>query len=216
MKNKMSEKPRKFTNGYYPSYNSNCDDKSNIENSPSDNSLRFEKHSEKNIVERTDKLETNWNKVKNQGGKEPLKLIKSFVQGKDYDTHFNQKQYRNYLDVEQEVGYLKDWMGENDEKIGEVKIYRVARWSSRKKIKKLSQYKVMKYSTDGELVSINIIFQDILTNIEVHGKLLKLLLSICKTLAEDDLDNNDDQAMKRVKYLETVWHGVWLRVSVSA
>eukprot|EP00090_Calanus_glacialis_P003770 TRINITY_DN12803_c0_g1_i1.p1 TRINITY_DN12803_c0_g1~~TRINITY_DN12803_c0_g1_i1.p1 ORF type:complete len:382 (+),score=69.59 TRINITY_DN12803_c0_g1_i1:154-1299(+) len=172
----MTEKPRKFTNGYYPSYNSNCDDKSNIENSPSDNSLRFEKHSEKTIVERTDKLGTNWNKVKNQGGKEALKLIKSFVQ-----------------DVEQEVGYLEDWMEENDEKVEEVKIYKVARWSSRKKMKKLSQYK------------------DILTDIEVHGKLLKLLLSICKALAEDDLIDDDDQAIRRVKYLETVWHGVWLR-----
>ena len=58
---------------------------------------------------------------------------------------------------------------------------------------------------------MSIIFQEILTNIEVHGKLLKLLLSICKALAEDDLINDDDQAMKSSKYLETVWHGLWLR-----
>ena len=58
---------------------------------------------------------------------------------------------------------------------------------------------------------MSIIFQEILTNIEVHGKLLKLLLSICKVLAEDDLVDDDDQAIRRVKYLETVWHGVWLR-----
>ena len=65
----MSEKPRKFTNGYYPSYNSNCDDKSDIENSPRDNHRGFKKHSEKTIVERTDKLGTKWNKDENHGEK---------------------------------------------------------------------------------------------------------------------------------------------------
>ena len=90
----MSEKPRKFTNGYYPSYNNNCDDKSDFENSPIDNHMRFKKHSEKTIVERTDQLGTNWNKVKNQGGKESSNLIKFVVQGKHYDTHLNLKRYR--------------------------------------------------------------------------------------------------------------------------
>ena len=54
-------------------------------------------------------------------------------------------------------------------------------------------------------------FQDVITDIEVHGKILKLLLSICKALAEDDLIDDDNQAMKRVECIETVWHGVWLR-----
>jgi hypothetical protein len=40
---------------------------------------------------------------------------------------------------------LEEWVEENDEKIEEVKIYRVTRWSSRKKMKKLLQYKVVKY-----------------------------------------------------------------------
>ena len=42
---------------------------------------------------------------------------------------------------------MEDWMEENDEKIEEVKIYRVARWSSMKKRKKLSHYKVVKYQS---------------------------------------------------------------------
>ena len=57
----------------------------------------------------------------------------------------------------------------------------------------------------------NDMFQNVITDVEVHGKILKLLLSICKALAEDDLIDDDNQAMKRVEYLETVWHGVWLR-----
>ena len=35
-----------------------------------------------------------------------------------------------------------EWMKENDEKIEEVKIYRVGRWSRKQKKIKLAQYKV--------------------------------------------------------------------------
>ena len=66
-------------------------------------------------------------------------------------------------------------------------------------------------SSDGSEDVENDLFQDVITDIEVHGKILKLLLSICKALDEDDLIDDDNQAMKRVAYLETVWHGVWLR-----
>jgi len=50
-----------------------------------------------------------------------------------------------------------------------------------------------------------------MADIEVHGKTLKLVLSICKVLAEDDLTIDDNLAVNNVEYLETVWHSVWLR-----
>ena len=53
--------------------------------------------------------------------------------------------------------------------------------------------------------------KDVMEDIEVHGKTLKLLLSICKVICEDDLISDDDHAVNSVEYLETVWHSVWLR-----
>ena len=89
----MSEKPRKFTNGYYPSNDSSCDDKGDFENSSSDHSLIFEKHSEENVVERTNRLETTWNKVKNQKKHKTInfKLIKSLKQGEEHETYVGLK-----------------------------------------------------------------------------------------------------------------------------
>ena len=38
--------------------------------------------------------------------------------------------------------YLEDWVAAKDEAIDEVKIKRVAKWTRKKKIKQLAQYKV--------------------------------------------------------------------------
>ena len=53
--------------------------------------------------------------------------------------------------------------------------------------------------------------KDVMEDIEVHGKTLRLLMSICKVIGEDDLITDDNHAVKSVEYLETVWHSVWLR-----
>ena len=90
----MSEKPRKFTNGYYPSVN--CDDKNDIENSSSDNSLMFEKHNGESVYEKTNRLETKWNQLHKQEKhkNKNSNLIKSIIQGEEYTTDINLNQYR--------------------------------------------------------------------------------------------------------------------------
>jgi hypothetical protein len=47
-------------------------------------------------------------------------------------------------------------------------------------------------------------FQDTLKDTEGHSEVLKLLLSICEILEDSD-------KIRRVKIIETAWHGVWLR-----
>ena len=65
---------------------------------------------------------------------------------------------------------------------------------------------------DEDLASIeNIYFQRILTDIEAHDEILKLLLSICKALTDDDTIDGDNHVMMTFKQLETAWHQVWLR-----
>ena len=46
------------------------------------------------------------------------------------------------LDIKYEVECFQKWMVEKDEAIEQVKIYRVAKWSSSQRKKKLSHYKV--------------------------------------------------------------------------
>ena len=56
------------------------------------------------------------------------------------------------------------------------------------------------------------IMKDVMADTEERGKALKLLLSICKALAEDDLIDNDEDVMKSVEYLEPLWQSLWLRI----
>jgi len=163
----MSSRLRKFTNGYHTAYSDDSDDFENVK-----------EDMKNNVVERAENIKTKWAKAKNlmKDENKDSKFLNSFIK-----------------DVKEEIDYLMEWMKENDEKIEEVKIYRVGRWSRKQKKIKLAQYK------------------DVMEDIEVHGKTLKLLLSICKVIGEDDLISDDDHAVNSVEYLETVWHSVWLR-----
>ena len=48
----------------------------------------------------------------------------------------------NFLDIDSEIEYFKDWLNKKDVNMEEVKIYKVAKWSNNRRKEKLSHYKV--------------------------------------------------------------------------
>ena len=131
----MSSKQRKFTNGYHTGYSDDHND---------DNCEDVKENMKDNVVERAENIKTKWAKVKNLMKDENIdcEFLTCFIKG-IIENKIKAEEVINYLDVEEEIGYLMEWMKEIDEKIEEVKIYRVGRWSRSQKKIKLAQYKVM-------------------------------------------------------------------------
>ena len=132
----MSSKQRKFTNGYHTGYSDDHND---------DNGEDVKENMKDNVVERAENIKSKWAKVKHLMTDENIdyEFLNCFIKG-IIQNKMKAKEVINYLDVEEEIDYLMEWMKEIDEKLEEVKIYRVGRWSRRHKKIKLAQYKVIK------------------------------------------------------------------------
>ena len=80
----MPQKQRKFTNGYYPSLESDCDISGKNYEDESDVSVKLKIKKEEKVVDRVDKLRTKWNKVKHtrkHSKKENSELLQSVMPG---------------------------------------------------------------------------------------------------------------------------------------
>ena len=131
----MSSKQRKFTNGYHTGYSEDHND---------DNGEDVKENMKDNVVERAENIKSKWAKAKHLIKDENIEseFLNGFIKG-IIENKMKAKEVINYLDVEEEIDYLMEWMKEIDEKLEEVKIYRVGRWSRRQKKIKLAQYKVI-------------------------------------------------------------------------
>jgi hypothetical protein len=80
----MPQKQRKFTNGHYLSFESDCDGYGNISKYKSDFSVKLKKNEEEKVVDRVDTLRTKWTKVnqlQNKSEKTKFELLKSILSG---------------------------------------------------------------------------------------------------------------------------------------
>jgi len=98
-----------------------------------------------------------------------------------------------YSDIELEVRCLRRWLKEMEQRIDPLHISDLSFWSATDREKKMAEYQVLQ------------------TDIESHGRIVKLVLGLCEDLSNDPGLYDIQHAMKVAKSLEKRWHQIWLR-----
>ena len=98
-----------------------------------------------------------------------------------------------YSDIELEVRCLRRWLREMESRIDPLQFSRIATWSARDRERKMAEYQVLQ------------------TDIESHGRIVKLVLGLCEDLAVEPGQYDVQHAVKVARGLERRWHGIWLR-----
>eukprot|EP00092_Neocalanus_flemingeri_P061388 GFUD01073791.1.p1 GENE.GFUD01073791.1~~GFUD01073791.1.p1 ORF type:complete len:410 (-),score=64.44 GFUD01073791.1:219-1448(-) len=98
-----------------------------------------------------------------------------------------------YSDIELEVRCLRKWLKEMEQRIDPLQFSKIAEWSTRDRERKMAEYQVLQ------------------TDIESHGRIVKLVLSLCEDLTLNPGLYDLQHAVKVAKGLERRWHHIWLR-----
>jgi len=98
-----------------------------------------------------------------------------------------------YSDIELEVRCLRKWLKEMEQRIDPLQFSKIAEWSTRDRERKMAEYQVLQ------------------TDIESHGRIVKLVLSLCEDLTLNPGLYDLQHAVKVAKGLEKRWHHIWLR-----
>ena len=98
-----------------------------------------------------------------------------------------------YSDIELEVRCLRRWLREMEARIDPLQFSRIATWSARDRERKMAEYQVLQ------------------TDIESHGRIVKLVQGLCEDLAVEPGQYDVQHAVKVARGLERRWHGIWLR-----
>jgi len=98
-----------------------------------------------------------------------------------------------YSDIELEVRCLRKWLKEMEQRIDPLQFSKTAEWSTRDRERKMAEYQVLQ------------------TDIESHGRIVKLVLSLCEDLTHNPGLYDLQHAVKVAKGLERRWHQIWLR-----
>merc|ERR1719192_1943005 len=98
-----------------------------------------------------------------------------------------------YSDIELEVRCLRRWLREMEARIDPLQFSGIQQWSAGDREKKMAEYQVLQ------------------TDIESHGRIVKLVLGLCQELSEDPGLYDLQHAVKVARSLERRWHHIWLR-----
>ena len=98
-----------------------------------------------------------------------------------------------YSDIELEVRCLRRWLREMEARIDPLQFDGIAAWSLRDRERKMAEYQVLQ------------------TDIESHGRIVKLVLGLCDDLSRDPGQYDVQHALRVANGLERRWHGIWLR-----
>ena len=98
-----------------------------------------------------------------------------------------------YSDIELEVKCLRRWLREMEARIDPLQFSKILEWSARDRERKMAEYQVLQ------------------TDIESHGRIVKLVLSLCEELSHNPGLYDLQHAVKVASGLERRWHQIWLR-----
>lgn len=98
-----------------------------------------------------------------------------------------------YSDIECDVRCLRKWLKEMEQRIDPLQFHAAASWSTRDIEKKMAEYQVLQ------------------KDIESHGKIVKMVLTLCEELSVNPGLYDLHHALKVAKNLERRWHQIWLR-----
>ena len=98
-----------------------------------------------------------------------------------------------YSDIELEVRCLRRWLREMESRIDPLQFSRILTWSARDRERKMAEYQVLQ------------------TDIESHGRIVKLVVGLCQELSQNPGQYDLQHALKVASGLERRWHQIWLR-----
>ena len=98
-----------------------------------------------------------------------------------------------YSDIELEVKCLRRWLREMEARIDPLQFSKILEWSARDRERKMAEYQVLQ------------------TDIESHGRVVKLVVGLCEELSENPGQYDLQHAVKVASGLERRWHQIWLR-----
>jgi len=98
-----------------------------------------------------------------------------------------------YHDIELEVRSLRSWLKAMEQRIDPLQFNKISNWSTREREHKMAEYQVLQ------------------TDIESHGKIVKLVLGLCDDLTKNPGLYDLQHAVKIAKGLERRWHQIWLQ-----
>merc|ERR1719153_1741329 len=98
-----------------------------------------------------------------------------------------------YSDIELEVRCLRRWLREMEARIDPLQCSSILQWSAGDRERKMAEYQVLQ------------------TDIESHGRIVKLVLGLCEDLSQDPGLYDLQHAVRVARGLEKRWHHIWLR-----
>ena len=98
-----------------------------------------------------------------------------------------------YSDIELEVKCLRRWLREMEARIDPLEFSKILEWSARDRERKMAEYQVLQ------------------TDIESHGRIVKLVVGLCEELSQNPGQYDLQHALKVASGLERRWHQIWLR-----
>jgi len=98
-----------------------------------------------------------------------------------------------YHDIELEVRSLRSWLKAMEQRIDPLQFNKISNWSTREREHKMAEYQVLQ------------------TDIESHGRIVKLVLGLCDDLTKNPGLYDLQHAVKIAKGLERRWHQIWLQ-----
>ena len=98
-----------------------------------------------------------------------------------------------YSDIELEVKCLRRWLKEMEARIDPLQFSKILEWSARDRERKMAEYQVLQ------------------TDIESHGRIVKLVVGLCQELSQNPGQYDLQHALKVASGLERRWHQIWLR-----
>ena len=98
-----------------------------------------------------------------------------------------------YSDIELEVKCLRRWLREMEARIDPLEFSQIVEWSPRDRERKMAEYQVRQ------------------TDIESHGRIVKLVVGLCEELSQNPGQYDLQHAVKVASGLERRWHQIWLR-----
>ena len=119
-----------------------------------------------------------------------------------------------YQDIEAEVRCLRRWLREMEARIDPLQFSSLASWSARDRERKMAEYQVScDWLRPGHVTPVLTLIggQVLQTDIESHGRIVKLVLGLCEELGARPGEYDAAHAVKVAAGLERRWHHIWLR-----
>ena len=96
-------------------------------------------------------------------------------------------------------------------RIDPLQFSKIAEWSTTDRERKMAEYQVSVSTIENSFFCISLLLQVLQTDIESHGRIVKLVLSLCEDLTHNPGLYDLQHALKVAKGLERRWHQVWLK-----